>query len=394
MRVHTLGIAEGLQALADSPRMASLTRLTLNGYLDAPEGVEALLVSGHLTGLAHLDLSYHRIRTLRPAVLASATHGTALRRLWLRDGLLEDNGVRALAGCPRLAGLRELTLDGNPLGTEGNGDYEQGETYADAGLDGVMGTCQIGQTPGGGVGGCYDWGEGNGTWDLSPNVQRWYDSDLMYRLSKLIADRLVYAKVKERLGGRLRLAISGGAPLSQEIAEFFHAIDILLIEGYGLTECTTAASTNTHEDYRFGTVGRALPGFEAKLADDGELLVRSEGGDGPVLVTQQIDEAVSSQLPILFSELRNLGHDADTWFDRAGNFHSEQMQLTERYALVDRDTINYEVTVVDPKVFTRPWKMSMPLYRRLEQNAQLMEFNCIPFVEDLIYGHLRKQPRN
>ncbi len=91
-----------------------------------------------------------------------------------------------------------------------------------------------------------------------------------------IADKLVYSKVKERLGGRLRLAISGGAPLSQEIAEFFHAIDILLIEGYGLTECTTAASTNTHEAYRFGTVGRPLPGTEVKLAEDGELLIRSE----------------------------------------------------------------------------------------------------------------------
>ncbi len=91
-----------------------------------------------------------------------------------------------------------------------------------------------------------------------------------------LADRLVYSKVKERLGGRLRLAISGGAPLSFEIAEFFHAIDILLVEGYGLTECTTAASTNTHEAYRFGTVGRPLPGTEVKLAEDGELLVRSE----------------------------------------------------------------------------------------------------------------------
>ena len=91
-----------------------------------------------------------------------------------------------------------------------------------------------------------------------------------------LADRLVYAKVKERLGGRLRLAISGGAPLSSEIAEFFHSIDILLVEGYGLTECTTAASTNTHEAYRFGTVGRPLPGTEVKLAEDGELLIRSE----------------------------------------------------------------------------------------------------------------------
>ncbi|MEO5575188.1 MAG: long-chain fatty acid--CoA ligase [Gaiellaceae bacterium] len=91
-----------------------------------------------------------------------------------------------------------------------------------------------------------------------------------------VADKLVFSKVKERLGGRLRLAISGGAPLSAEIAEFFHAIDILLLEGYGLTECTTAASTNTHEAYRFGTVGRALPGTEVKVADDGELLIRSD----------------------------------------------------------------------------------------------------------------------
>jgi long-chain acyl-CoA synthetase len=91
-----------------------------------------------------------------------------------------------------------------------------------------------------------------------------------------IADRLVYSKVKERLGGRLRTAISGGAPLAPEIAEFFHSIDILLVEGYGLTECTTAASTNTHGAFRFGTVGKPLPGFEVKLAEDGELLVRSE----------------------------------------------------------------------------------------------------------------------
>jgi long-chain acyl-CoA synthetase len=91
-----------------------------------------------------------------------------------------------------------------------------------------------------------------------------------------LADRLVYAKVKERLGGRLHTAISGGAPLAPEIAEFFHSIDILLVEGYGLTECTTAATTNTHSAFRFGTVGKALPGFELRVAEDGELLIRSE----------------------------------------------------------------------------------------------------------------------
>ncbi len=91
-----------------------------------------------------------------------------------------------------------------------------------------------------------------------------------------IADRLVYSKVKARLGGRLRLGISGGAPLSQEIAEFFHAIDILIVEGYGLTECTTAATTNRPDAFRFGTVGKALHGVELRLEADGELLIRSD----------------------------------------------------------------------------------------------------------------------
>jgi len=91
-----------------------------------------------------------------------------------------------------------------------------------------------------------------------------------------LADRLVYSKVKARLGGRLRTPISGGAPLGQEIAEFFDAIGIRILEGYGLTECTTAATTNTPDRYRFGTVGPALPGFELKLGEDDELLIRSE----------------------------------------------------------------------------------------------------------------------
>ena len=91
-----------------------------------------------------------------------------------------------------------------------------------------------------------------------------------------LADRLVYSKVKDRLGGRLRLGVSGGAPLAKEIAEFFHAIDILIVEGWGLTECTTAASVNRPGRFRFGTVGPALPGFEVRADEDGELLIRSE----------------------------------------------------------------------------------------------------------------------
>ena len=91
-----------------------------------------------------------------------------------------------------------------------------------------------------------------------------------------LADRLVFSKVKERLGGRLRTPISGGAPLAKEVAELFDAMGIRILEGYGLTECTTAATTNTHERYRFGTVGPALPGFELRVAEDGELMIRSE----------------------------------------------------------------------------------------------------------------------
>jgi hypothetical protein len=82
----------------------------------------------------------------------------------------------------------------------------------------------------------------------------------------------------------------------------------------------------------------------------------------------------------------------ETWFDRAGNFHSDALHVVERYTPLSADALTYEVTIEDPKVFSRPWKMSMPLYRRLEKNAQLMEFKCVEFVEELMYGHLRKQP--
>ncbi|HEY6391894.1 MAG TPA: hypothetical protein VIX89_11490 [Bryobacteraceae bacterium] len=81
-----------------------------------------------------------------------------------------------------------------------------------------------------------------------------------------------------------------------------------------------------------------------------------------------------------------------TWFDRAGNFHSDALHVVERYTARSPDTINYEAAIEDPKVFTRPWKMSMPLYRRVEKNAQLLEFKCVEFSEEVIYGHLRKKP--
>ena len=80
-----------------------------------------------------------------------------------------------------------------------------------------------------------------------------------------------------------------------------------------------------------------------------------------------------------------------TWFDRAGNFHSDALHVVERYTPLTPYHLTYEVTIEDPKVFTRPWKMSMPLYRRMENNARLMEYKCVQFVEELMYGHLRKE---
>jgi len=80
-----------------------------------------------------------------------------------------------------------------------------------------------------------------------------------------------------------------------------------------------------------------------------------------------------------------------TWFDRAGDFHSDAMKVTERFTPHGPDAINYEATITDPQVFTRPWKISMPLYRRLEPDAQLMDFKCVPMAEETMYGHLRKE---
>jgi long-chain acyl-CoA synthetase len=120
-----------------------------------------------------------------------------------------------------------------------------------------------------------DWALGVGR-EVSRRRQAGEPIPTSLALRHRIADRLVFSKVKQRLGGRLRGALSGGAPLAREISEFFHALDILIIEAYGLTECTSGATANSPTRYRFGTVGRALPGFELKLADDGELFVRSE----------------------------------------------------------------------------------------------------------------------
>jgi hypothetical protein len=86
------------------------------------------------------------------------------------------------------------------------------------------------------------------------------------------------------------------------------------------------------------------------------------------------------------------GQNDQTWFDRAGDFHSEALHVVERYTRTSPDVISYEATIEDPKVFTHPWKIRMPLYRRIEPNAQILDFKCVEFVEELIYGPFRKKP--
>ena len=86
------------------------------------------------------------------------------------------------------------------------------------------------------------------------------------------------------------------------------------------------------------------------------------------------------------------GFNDSTWFDRAGNFHSDKLHVVERYTRTSPDVLSYEATIEDSNVFTKPWKMSMPLYRRAEKNAQLMDFKCVEFVEELLYGQFRKKP--
>ena len=92
-----------------------------------------------------------------------------------------------------------------------------------------------------------------------------------------LADRLFFTKIKQKFGGRLRFFVSGGAPLRREVAEFFHALGVLILEGYGLTETTGATNVNRPDRFRFGTVGPAMPGCELRVADDGEVLVRGAG---------------------------------------------------------------------------------------------------------------------
>ena len=123
----------------------------------------------------------------------------------------------------------------------------------------------------------FKWALGVGR-EVSQLRQKGQDASGLLSLKLAIADKLVFSKLRDRFGGRLRFFISGSAPLSREIAEFFHAAGMLILEGYGLTETSAASYVNRPEKYRFGTVGVPVPGVEVKLDPaDGEILLRGRG---------------------------------------------------------------------------------------------------------------------
>ena len=126
----------------------------------------------------------------------------------------------------------------------------------------------------------FDWAVRVGR-DVSRHQQRGQPVPAGLELKRKVAHALVFSKLHARLGGRLQWAVSGGAPLSRDIAEFFHAAGILLLEGYGLTETCPALTFNRPDRYKFGSVGQALPGVELKIVPDGEILAR-----GPNVATR------------------------------------------------------------------------------------------------------------
>lgn len=144
----------------------------------------------------------------------------------------------------------------------------------------------------------FHWALGVGR-EVSRRRQRGEPVDGVLAWKFSVADRLVFGKIRERLGGRLRFSISGGAPLSPEVAEFLHALGVLVLEGYGLTENGGPASVNRIEKYKFGTVGKALPGTEIRIAPDGEILIR-----GPHVFQGYLNDPEATREAI----------DSDGWF--------------------------------------------------------------------------------
>ncbi len=169
-------------------------------------------------------------------------------------------------------------------------------------------------------------------------------------LKTRIAEKLVFSKVRERLGlDRCRFLISGGAPLSAEIAEFFHAIGLLILEGYGLTETVAAAFFNRQDSYRFGTVGRAIDILDVKIADDGEILMR-----GPSVFRQYYNNPQATAEAV----------EADGWFHSGdiGTVEDGFLRITDR----KKDLI---VTAGGKKVAPQPLENAIKIQSPLVSQA-------------------------
>jgi long-chain acyl-CoA synthetase len=138
----------------------------------------------------------------------------------------------------------------------------------------------------------FEWAVGVGV-EVSRLRQQGKEPGGLLKLKHTIADRLVFSKVRDRFGGRMRLFVSGAAPLSRDIAEWFHAVGLLVVEGYGLTETSAGSFVNRPTHYEFGTVGLPMPGTEVAIADDGEILVR---GPGVMLGYHNLPEATAEMV--------------------------------------------------------------------------------------------------
>lgn len=144
----------------------------------------------------------------------------------------------------------------------------------------------------------FHWSVGVGS-KVSQAIQQKKNPSPILSLKASIADKLVFQKLKAVTGGRLRFFVSGGAPLSKAIAEFFHAAGILILEGYGLTETSPVICVNRPDQWKFGTVGPMIPGIEVKIAQDGEILSR-----GPHIMQGYFNKPSDTAEAI----------DADGWF--------------------------------------------------------------------------------
>ena len=169
-------------------------------------------------------------------------------------------------------------------------------------------------------------------------------------LKHKIADKLVYGKVKDRVGGKLRFFVSGGAPLSKEIAEFFAAADITILEGYGLSETSPVLTTNSPGNIRYGSVGKSLFNVEIKIADDGEILAK-----GPNIMLGYFNNEEATKDAI----------DADGWFHTGDIGHLDE----ENYLFITDRKKNILVTSAGKNVAPAPLESALVNSAYIEQSV-------------------------